>query len=112
MFKHGSNSDSLGVKDLEKTLLRSKIKKNIFLAVMHGSRTNQEDLRYKCSFCIAFNVPVKSFKRTEQLQRHYHNHLNVRLYKCFSCEKRFKVGFRIFFKSGIEIKTEALADGV
>ena len=80
-------------KDLEETLLRSKISKNIFLAVMHGSRTNQEDLRYKCSFCIAFNVPVKSFKRTEQLQRHYHNHLNVRLYKCFSCDKRFKVGF-------------------
>ena len=68
---------------------------------MHGSRTNQEDLRYKCSFCMAFNVPVKSFKRTEQLQRHYHNHLNVRLYKCFSCDKRFKVGFKIRLKINI-----------
>jgi len=62
----------------------------LILAVKHGSRTNELDLRYKCAFCIAFDVPVKSFRRTEQLQRHYHNHLEIRLYKCNVCEKRFK----------------------
>ena len=61
---------------------------------------------------MAFNVPVKSFKRTEQLQRHYHNHLNVRLYKCFSCDKRFKVGVKIRDPGNSKIRDSGLGPGL
>ena len=93
---------AIGPECLRFTFEQAKLLVDAGLVRPHGSKDTagnplfnhknsfSDNLRYKCVFCNVLQVPIRSFRRTEQLQRHYHNHLDIRLYKCSVCDKRFK----------------------